>query len=528
MNAFTETGEYHIHGERTDANDGLPILNAASGHTIDARLTVLDSSLTNGTGAKTDIVVTQILRLSNRTGGDGHVYVRTGQAATKAELTATNSTKWGTWEKLMGIFEKNAVTNIADLDTYTTNGMYSGLFADTTLQTLGDLQFTPGDTFLLITVNGYAASAFGTPQLTQMLYRLPSKQGDSGDFSSRMYVRTAYWDANANPKAWVFANWDRLANGNDVLSVKTIANNAATAAQTALTKNTEQDARLEALENPPAPDYAEMIIEATATRHYCLFYDVRCIGWLEIDGEEAELPVITEDRSASYYAALSQGQHVVRFRPKEGTMADGTPYKERQGLLGWCSGNCVTEITLPEGWTIINTKMFERADSLRRVNLPSTIREVRYGAFGECAALEEIVLPPSVDTIQTFIAHDCPSLKRIVLGGGNIAATGTLAQSCAALECVEFRSGGTVAFSGSDNTFVNLPQLARFIIKGNFPTFECSQPFTSTGYVGSGASSEVRWIFTADGLVENGTKWQTSLLGQCGFTAKKLLDYTLN
>ncbi len=212
MNAFTDTGEYHIHGESTDANDGLPILNSG---TIDARLTVLDSSLTNGTGAKTDTVVTQILRLSNRMGGDGHVYVRTAQAANKSQLATPSSTAWGTWEKLMGIFEKNAVNNIADLDTYTTNGMYSGLFADTTLQTLGGLQFTPGDTFLLITVNGYAASAFGTPQLTQMLYRLPSKKG-SGNSSARMYMRTAYWNKEADPKAWVFSNWDRLAMASEI------------------------------------------------------------------------------------------------------------------------------------------------------------------------------------------------------------------------------------------------------------------------------------------------------------------------
>lgn len=212
MNAFTDTGEYHIHGESTDANDGLPILNSG---TIDARLTVLDSSLTNGTGAKTDTVVTQILRLSNRMGGDGHVYVRTAQAATKSQLATPSSTAWSTWEKLMGMFEKNAVKNIADLNTYTTNGMYSGLFADTTLQTLGGLQFTPGDTFLLITVNGYAASAFGAPQLTQMLYRLPSKKG-SGNNSARMYMRTAYWDKNAEPKAWVWANWDRLAMASEI------------------------------------------------------------------------------------------------------------------------------------------------------------------------------------------------------------------------------------------------------------------------------------------------------------------------
>lgn len=115
----------------------------------------------------------------------------------------------------MGIFEKNAVTNIADIDTYTTNGMYSGLFANTTFQTLGGLKFTPGDTFLLITVNGYAASAFGTPQLTQMLYRLPSKKG-SGNSSARMYMRTASWNKNAEPKAWVWANWDRLAMASEI------------------------------------------------------------------------------------------------------------------------------------------------------------------------------------------------------------------------------------------------------------------------------------------------------------------------
>lgn len=291
MNAFTDTGEYHIHGESTDANDGLPILNSG---TIDARLTVLDSSLTNGTGAKTDIVVTQILRLSNRMGGDGHVYVRTAQAATKSQLATPSSTAWGTWEKLMGMFEKNAVTNIADLDTYTTNGMYSGLFANTTLQTLGGLEFTPGDTFLLITVNGYAASAFGTPQLTQMLYRLPSKKG-SGNNSARMYLRTAYWNKDADPKAWVWANWDRLAmaseiseggggsieeynrlielitaNTEKISSVESTANDAKSAAETAQTaatsaQETANSAQTAATEAKTAAQEAKSAAETAQT-----------------------------------------------------------------------------------------------------------------------------------------------------------------------------------------------------------------------------------------------------------------------
>ena len=213
MNMFTETGEYHIHGERTDANDGLPILNSG---TIDARLTVLDSSLTNGTGEKTDTVVTQILRLSNRMGGDGHVYVRTAQAANKSQLATPSSTAWGTWEKLMGMFEKNAVTNIAELDTYTTNGMYSGLFQfeNVTSAISGGVEMFTGSTFLMITVNGYAVAKAGlTPQLTQMLYLLPAKDFNA---TAKMYLRTAYWNKDADPKAWVWANWDRLATASEI------------------------------------------------------------------------------------------------------------------------------------------------------------------------------------------------------------------------------------------------------------------------------------------------------------------------
>ena len=274
MNVFIEKGDFHIHGERTDANDGLPILNAASGHTIDARLTVLDSSLTGGTGAKTDACVTQILRLSNRAGGDGHVYVRTAHAATKSQLATPSSTAWGTWEKLMGIFEKNAVTNIADLDTYTTNGMYSGLFADTTLQSLGGLQFTPGDTFLMVTVNGYAASAFGTPQLTQMLYRLPSKQGSSG--FARMYVRTAYWDASA--KSWNYQNWDKIATANDLSpiteglqSTKTLANNNAGRISDVEGRVSGAEGRIAAIENIIPEEYGlSTIVELGSFKNFAL------------------------------------------------------------------------------------------------------------------------------------------------------------------------------------------------------------------------------------------------------------------
>ena len=283
-------------------------------------------------------------------------------------------------------------------------------------------------------------------------------------------------------------------------------------------------------------DYVEMIIEANASRHYKLFYDVRCIGWLEIDGEEVELPVITKNRAASYFAALSTGRHVVRFRAKEGYMSEkpDTPWKEREALLGWCDDNRVTEVTLPEGWTVVNAKMFEGAYSLRRVNLPSTITEVRFGAFTRCTALEEIVLPPSVTTISSNMADNCPALKRIVLGGRDISVSGTLAKYCASLECVEFRAGGTVKFTGNDQTFISLPYLASFIVKGNLPTFVCNYPFfplpnnLQNNFVGSSVSVDNRWLFTPDGGEDalRGTKWR-DLIRYCDFKVTKALSYTL-
>lgn len=220
MNGYTECGEYHIHGERTNAADGLPILNEGQYHTIDATLTVLDSSLTNGTNNEAGTCVTQILRLSNRKGGDGHIFVRTGQAATKSKLASGSSTSWGTWEKLMGIFEKNEITSVADLDACTTNGMYSGLYANPKQASLGGINFYPGDTFLMITANGYAATPFGTPQLTQILFKFPVRKAPL-PATANMYIRVAYWDtSDANNKRWVFGNFAKMVTAQELAALE--------------------------------------------------------------------------------------------------------------------------------------------------------------------------------------------------------------------------------------------------------------------------------------------------------------------
>lgn len=107
INNYTTAGTYSIAGERLNANDGLPIANSNPGHTIHARLTVLDSSIA-GTGDSHDKCVTQVLTLSNRTGGDGDVYIRTGRASIKNQLAG--GTGWEPWGKLQQNIEVGQVT----------------------------------------------------------------------------------------------------------------------------------------------------------------------------------------------------------------------------------------------------------------------------------------------------------------------------------------------------------------------------------------------------------------------------------
>lgn len=143
INTFVEQGTYNITGERLNVADGLPIDNSNPGHTFSARLLVLDSSIT-GNGDARDKCVTQLLTLSNRTGGDGDVYIRTGSAVSKNALTG--GTGWEPWGKLQ---QNIGVGQVTSLDCYIDNGMYSGVYTD------GNTFF---ETFAMVVINNYAVA----------------------------------------------------------------------------------------------------------------------------------------------------------------------------------------------------------------------------------------------------------------------------------------------------------------------------------------------------------------------------------
>ena len=166
IDTYTTAGVYSITGERTNATDGLPIANAAPGHSFHARLVVLDSSIP-GNGQSDDKCITQMLMLSNRTGGDGDIYVRTGRAANKNQLAGGNG--WEPWGKLQQNIEVGQVTSLND---FTSNGVYSGVYTN------GASLF---ESFVMVVINNYAvAGATGNIRsISQFKYAL----GTDGTFS---------------------------------------------------------------------------------------------------------------------------------------------------------------------------------------------------------------------------------------------------------------------------------------------------------------------------------------------------------
>ena len=184
VDTFTTAGIYNIKGERTNAADGLPIANSNPGHTISARLVVLDSSI-SGTGKDTDKCITQILTLSNRTGGDGDIYVRTGRAASTNALAGGSG--WEPWGKLQRNIEVGQVTS---LNNFIGNGIYSGVYTN------GSSFF---ETFVMVVINNYAvAGATGQVRsISQFKYAL----GTDGIFSYK--TRTGQGNTGIAWGSWV-------------------------------------------------------------------------------------------------------------------------------------------------------------------------------------------------------------------------------------------------------------------------------------------------------------------------------------
>ena len=198
---FRFPGIYDITGERTNKNDGFPIDNASPGHTINARLIVLDSSLpqASDTPQEDDACITQILMLSNRMGGEGSIYIRSARGHIDRLLWPADGSNFTPWIKLQGNMEVGATYS---LDSYIDNGIVSGVH----VKSAEDLE-----TFVLIVINNYpAVGAVGnivSRSVSQFKYAVDL--AGNVTYKSRVKIGDSAW-----------SSWAALATDSDIKNVK--------------------------------------------------------------------------------------------------------------------------------------------------------------------------------------------------------------------------------------------------------------------------------------------------------------------
>ena len=109
-------------------------------------------------------------------------------------------------------------------------------------------------------------------------------------------------------------------------------------------------------------------------------------------------------------------------------------------------------VTVPEGFTKLESFCFDRFGTMRSVVLPSTLLAIGEYAFSECKHLKAAELPPSLKLIQQGAFSQCVNLVVIKIPEGVLEIADNTFLCCQSLEVAEIPSTvtsvGANAFSG--------------------------------------------------------------------------------
>lgn len=179
----------------------------------------------------------------------------------------------------------------------------------------------------------------------------------------------------------------------------------------------------------------EAFRDCTALTEVPLYWGVRTIGGKAFMGctalEEINLPdtVETLENGATFAGCTS----LESFRYPTGLKTVGVIY-------GSIFKNCpkLTEIVVTEGTTVIPVDAFYGCESIVRIQLPSTLREIENSAFGECTGLEEISFQDGLLKIGEYAFKKCVSLKTVDLPDSVEHIQAGIFSDCTALESFDY------------------------------------------------------------------------------------------
>ena len=84
------------------------------------------------------------------------------------------------------------------------------------------------------------------------------------------------------------------------------------------------------------------------------------------------------------------------------------------GLLKECRES-VTELTIPEGVTKVDSEAFKRCSLLKSVTIPGSVTAIENDTFSDCKSLESVTITEGVTEIGMRVFRGCISLASITI-----------------------------------------------------------------------------------------------------------------
>ena len=128
-------------------------------------------------------------------------------------------------------------------------------------------------------------------------------------------------------------------------------------------------------------------------------------------------------------------------------------------------GNEITSLTIPEGITTINYKVFRGWEGLQEVSIPNTVTTIGGYAFSGCKGLTSVTIPSSVETLGGYAFFGCSGLTSVSMPNStrNITTISLHAfEGCSSLTSFDIPEGvtstGEYAFRSCSNlTSISIP-----------------------------------------------------------------------
>ncbi len=186
------------------------------------------------------------------------------------------------------------------------------------------------------------------------------------------------------------------------------------------------------------------------------------IGAVAANAETVEVGDFTVDRLRSY------GSYTTKIKSYNGKGGDivlpteaefsGTKYTITDVGSAFKDNELITGVTIPEGYTYIDTDAFSGCTALKKVDIPGSVSTIAASAFFSCPVLSEVNFADDTAsslTINNEAFANCDSLTSIELPARFSSTRYNFLYGCDNLTSITVKEGAQ-SFAAVDNILYNV------------------------------------------------------------------------